>query len=60
MDKVMKMCLFHDLGEVFTGDIPAFEKTEQDEKTESATIENWLVTLTEPYQEELKALFQER
>lgn len=57
MDKVMKMCVFHDLGEVFTGDIPAFEKTEQDEKTESATIENWLVTLTEPYQEELKALF---
>ena len=59
MDKVMKMCVFHDLGEVFTGDIPAFEKTEQDEKTESATIENWLVTLPEPYQEELKALFQE-
>lgn len=59
MDKVMKMCVFHDLGEVFTGDIPAFEKTEQDEKTESTTIENWLVTLPEPYQEELKALFQE-
>ena len=59
MDKVMKMCVFHDLGEVFTGDIPAFEKTEQDEKTESATIENWLVTLPEPYQEELKTLFQE-
>ena len=59
MDKVMKMCVFHDLGEAFTGDIPAFEKTEQDEKTESATIENWLLTLPEPYQEELKALFQE-
>lgn len=24
--KIMKMCLIHDLGEAFTGDIPAFEK----------------------------------
>ena len=29
--KIMKMCLIHDLGEAFTGDIPAFEKTEKDE-----------------------------
>ena len=28
--KIMKMCLIHDLGEAFTGDIPAFEKTEKD------------------------------
>ena len=26
MDKVIRMCLIHDLGESFTGDIPAFEK----------------------------------
>lgn len=32
MNKVMKMCIIHDLGEAFTGDIPTFEKTETDEK----------------------------
>ena len=26
MNKVIKMCLIHDLGECFTGDIPIFEK----------------------------------
>lgn len=25
MDKVVQMCLIHDLGEAFTGDIPSFE-----------------------------------
>ena len=27
MNKVIKMCLIHDLGECFTGDIPTFDKT---------------------------------
>ena len=27
MDKVIRMCLIHDMGEAFTGDIPTFEKT---------------------------------
>lgn len=27
MNKVIKMCLIHDLGEAFTGDIPSFLKT---------------------------------
>ena len=26
MNKVIQMCLIHDLGEAFTGDIPAFAK----------------------------------
>ena len=30
MDKVIRMCLIHDLGEAFTGDIPAFDKKEED------------------------------
>ena len=34
MDKVIRMCLIHDLGEAFTGDIPTFDKTAQDEQTE--------------------------
>ena len=33
-DKVLKMCLIHDIGECFTGDIPSFNKTDSDEKTE--------------------------
>ena len=32
MDKVIKMCLIHDLGECFTGDIPTFLKTASDEQ----------------------------
>ena len=38
MDKVMKMCLFHDLGEALTGDIPAFVKTDDDRKTEGDAL----------------------
>ena len=38
MDKVTRMCLIHDLGECFTGDIPAFDKTAQDESTEEALL----------------------
>lgn len=34
MDKVIKMCIIHDLGEAFTGDIPTFEKTKANEVTE--------------------------
>ena len=30
MNKVIRMCLIHDLGETFTGDIPAFQKTAAD------------------------------
>ena len=34
MDKVLRMCLIHDLGECFTGDIPAFDKTADDSARE--------------------------
>ena len=36
MNKVIRMCLIHDLGECFVGDIPAFEKTAAHEAEEEA------------------------
>lgn len=59
MDKVIRMCLFHDMGEAFTGDIPAFWKTSAQEEKESAVVLSWLEGLPETYGEELKALFAE-
>ncbi len=38
MEKVIKMCLIHDLGEAVTGDIPTFLKTEDNEKTEETAV----------------------
>ena len=57
--KIMKMCLIHDLGEAFTGDIPTFEKTASDEKTEAAKLKAWVKSLPEPYCSEMSALYQE-
>ena len=34
INKVILMCIIHDLGEAFTGDIPSFNKTDDDELTE--------------------------
>lgn len=59
IDKVIKMCVFHDIGEAFTGDIPTFEKTSADEITEENVVENFLRTLPEPYCTELSDLFAE-
>lgn len=44
MAKVMRMCLIHDLGEAFTGDIPVFDKTEADTATEDAAFSKWIAT----------------
>ena len=38
MNKVIKMCLIHDLGEAITGDIPTFYKTATDEVVELDAI----------------------
>ena len=40
IEKLMKMCLIHDLGEAFTGDIPTFEKTESDEEKEAQRLKD--------------------
>lgn len=59
MDKVIKMCIIHDLGEAFTGDIPTFEKTEINEKTEETLLYEWINTLPENYKTEMTALYDE-
>lgn len=59
MDKVMKMCLFHDLGEAVTGDIPAFVKTDDDREVEEDAISNVTVMLPEKEQTELDEVFDE-
>ena len=59
MDKVVDMCLIHDLGECFTGDIPAFVKTEADRVTEDALLSRWVGTLPEPLRGSLAALWAE-
>ena len=59
MDKVIRMCLIHDLGEAFTGDIPAFVKTEEDEERERTLLSDWVDTLPQPFCGEMKALYQE-
>ena len=59
MHKVIQMCLIHDLGEAFTGDIPSFDKTSKDEKEEENQLYAWVKTLPSPYAEEMLALYEE-
>lgn len=57
--KVILMCLFHDIGEAFTGDIPCFEKTNADEENETQKVTDFLNSMPLPYKTELKKLFEE-
>ena len=59
IDKVIRMCLIHDLGEAFTGDIPTFDKTKADEETEEAQLDRWVASLPENLSEDMRALFAE-
>lgn len=57
--KLLKMCLIHDLGEAFTGDIPAFQKTDANERREEKLLSDWVAGLPEPYAGEMAALYRE-
>lgn len=59
MDKVIRMCIIHDLGECFTGDIPAFDKTAAHEQTEEDMLSDWVASLPEPYASEMTDLYRE-
>ncbi len=57
--KILKMCIIHDLGEAFTGDIPCFLKTDGDEEAESDVLIKWFKTFPEPYCTEFCKLLKE-
>ena len=59
IDKVIRMCLIHDLGEAFTGDIPAFLKKREDGEKEEAILERWVAAFPAPYREEWLSLLRE-
>ena len=59
MEKIYKMCLIHDLGECFTGDIPVFRKTGADEDREEALLYRWVDSLPQPFAGEMRALYEE-
>ncbi len=59
MNKVIEMCIIHDLGESFTGDIPSFDKTSADEEKEEAMLYGWVKSLPEPFAEKMLALYDE-
>lgn len=59
MDKVVDMCLIHDLGECFTGDIPTFVKTDSDRSVEDSLLDQWVSSLPEEVASDLKSLYAE-
>jgi len=59
IDKVIRMCLIHDLGEIFTGDIPTFLKTDSDSTAEDDLLDRWVETLPHTCREEMRGLYAE-
>ncbi len=59
MNKVIRMCLIHDLGEAFTGDIPTFDKTQADTLREDALFDAWVQTLPQAQRREFTDLLAE-
>ena len=59
LTRVLLMTLLHDMGEVFTGDIPTFEKTDADRAREHELRDEWIDALPAPYAAEVRSLFTE-
>ncbi len=59
MDRVVRMCLIHDLGECFTGDIPTFSKTDADRAAEDAFLHQWIRSLPPEIAADFAELYRE-
>ncbi len=59
INKVVDMCLIHDLGECFTGDIPTFIKTDEDRDVEDSLLNKWVKSLPADVSNELMSLYEE-
>jgi len=59
IDRVIRMCLVHDIGEAVTGDIPTFLKTDVDRAVEGHEVDALIGGLPEPWPRQLGALFDE-
>ena len=59
MNKVIRMCLIHDLGEAFTGDIPTFNKSQDHEAAERLAYDTWVQSLPGETREEFALLLAE-
>ena len=59
IDKVVDMCLIHDLGECFTGDIPTFIKTDSDREVEDDLLTKWVKSMPEELSQDISALYKE-
>ena len=59
IDKVVDMCLIHDLGECFTGDIPTFVKTDDDRDVEDDLLMKWVKSMPQEVSDDLSELYKE-
>jgi putative hydrolase of HD superfamily len=59
INKVVNMCLIHDLGECFTGDIPTFIKTDAEREIEDSLLQKWVNSMPTEVSNDLTALFSE-
>ena len=59
MDKVIRMCIIHDLGECFTGDIQKNKKTAANEVTEETLLNSWGESLPDNYAKGMTELYEE-
>ena len=59
INKVVDMCLIHDLGECFTGDIPTFIKTDSDREVEDSLLNQWVKSLPTELSEDIAELYKE-
>ncbi len=59
VNRVIRMCLIHDLGEAFTGDVPTFLKSSDDAETEQQHFNRWVDGFPAAQREEFRALMTE-